>query len=384
MTKKKAILIDRVLEERLEKRLSADKKILIVLGARQVGKTTLLNKIVQKSGKRFTTIDGDNRDFHSVFNHMSIDRLKEVVGNNDLIFIDEAQNLPNIGVNLKLLHDHMPEVKVLVSGSSSFDLAIKTSEPLTGRSITYYLFPISMEELSSIYTPFEIKQKVPKWMVYGLYPAIVTTEDIGEKRILLQELTNAYLYKDVLELANIRNSKKIHKLLRLVALQIGSLVSMHEIGKQLSMSSETVSSYIDILEKAFVLKRLSGYSKNPRKEISKMDKIYFYDLGVRNAIINDFRELELRQDVGAMWENFVFIERLKYIHYHQQYVDQYFWRKYSGVEVDYIELKDQQLDGYEIKWGKKKSRAGASFLADYPHGSYQVIDRDNFLEFVLG
>jgi predicted AAA+ superfamily ATPase len=348
-----------------------------------VGKTTLLKKILQLKDQPHIAIDGDNRDYYEVFEAMSLEKLKEVVGNTDLLFIDEAQNLPNIGVNLKLIHDHLPKIKVLVSGSSSFDLANKIKEPLTGRTLTFYLFPISVEELSLTHTPFELKQKVSQWMTYGLYPEIVETNNNKDKKLLLQELTNAYLYKDVLQLTNIRNSDKIHKLLKLLALQIGSLVSMHELGKQLSMSSETVSAYVDILEKAFVVKRLSGYSNNPKKEISKMDKIYFYDMGVRNAVINDFRDLDSRQDIGAMWENFIIVERLKHLHYHQKHMEQYFWRKYSGVEIDYIEVSNREVKGYEIKWGKKKSRANKSFLTDYPKAHYQLINKDNFLQFIV-
>jgi predicted AAA+ superfamily ATPase len=263
-------------------------------------------------------------------------------------------------------------------------LANHITEPLTGRTQTFQLFPISIQELRKSYTPFEIKENVSNYLLYGMYPEVIQTASVNGKIKLLYELTSAYLYKDVLQLTNIKHSDKIHKLLKLLASQIGNLISMNEIGNTLQMTNETVNHYIDILEKGFIIFRLSGYDGNIRKEITKMNKVYFYDLGIRNALIDSFNSLEIRQDTGALWENFILIERMKKNVYADIFNKKYFWRTYSGAEIDYVEVKDGTLHGYEIKWKNNKVKQPKSWLETYSNTTFQVINNENFIDFVSG
>jgi predicted AAA+ superfamily ATPase len=274
-------------------------------------------------------------------------------------------------------------LQIIVTGSSSFDLANNIREPMTGRTRTFQLFPISIEELNLQKTAFVLKDELESYLLYGMYPEVIELTGKNQKMIHLQELTSAYLYKDILQLSNIKHSDKIHKLLRMLALQVGSLVSIHELAKSLEMSHETVNNYIDLLEKGFIVFRLSGFSRNPRKEITKMNKIYFYDLGVRNMLIDNFNSLTLRQDVGQLWENFLIAERKKKLAYAFSFANTYFWRTYAGAELDYVEETGGQLLGFEFKYKPKKVKAPKAWLDTYDNASFQQINRENFLTFLL-
>ncbi|MEL7123435.1 MAG: DUF4143 domain-containing protein, partial [Bacteroidota bacterium] len=255
--------------------------------------------------------------------------------------------------------------------------------PLTGRTRTYRLFPVAIKELRTQNSRFELNQKLNHFLLFGLYPEVIGLSSVSEKIELLRELTSSYLYKDVLQLSSIKHSDKIYRLLKMLALQLGAPVSLHEIGQALEMSHNTVGNYIDLLEKGFVIFRLGGYSNNLRKEMNKMNKIYFYDLGIRNMLINNFNSLENRLDVGALWENFLIVERMKKLEYEPIFANSYFWRQYSGAELDYVEQKDGQLFGFEFKYGKKKPKPPKSWLATYKEASYQLVNRENYLDFIL-
>jgi len=377
-------MIERILVKSITDTIQQSSKIVVIYGARQVGKTTLVQEILKQLPYKKISINADILKYNEVFASRDLNKMKEVIDQNELLFIDEAQNIKDIGINLKILHDHLPELKIIVTGSSSFELANHITEPLTGRTQTFQLFPISIQELRKSYTPFEIKENVSNYLLYGMYPEVIQTASVNGKIKLLYELTSAYLYKDVLQLTNIKHSDKIHKLLKLLASQIGNLISMNEIGNTLQMTNETVNHYIDILEKGFIIFRLSGYDGNIRKEITKMNKVYFYDLGIRNALIDSFNSLEIRQDTGALWENFILVERMKKNVYADLFNKKYFWRTYSGAEIDYVEVKDGTLHGYEIKWKNNKVKQPKSWLETYSNTTFRVINNENFIDFVGG
>jgi len=330
--------------------------------------------------KNFLEINADELKYHGPFSSRNRISMEEVVGENEILFIDEAQKIPEIGINLKILHDARPDLTIVVTGSSSFDLANSMQEPLTGRTRTFRLYPISVGELLRQMTKFEIRGQVENYLLFGMYPEVLTIADIRRKREHLMELSRAYLYKDILSLANIRNSDKIHRLLQLLALQVGSGVSVNKLANALDLSHETVNHYIDLLEKSFVLYRLSGYSNNLSKEVSKMDKIYFYDTGIRNAILENFSALSLRTDKGALWENFIISERIKMHSYARNHVRSFYWRVYTGAEVDLVEAYDGKLLGYEIKASTKIAKAPKSWSTAYPDSEFHTINMDNWIE----
>ena len=309
--------------------------------------------------------------------------MKLLVEGYELLFIDEAQRIPDVDINLKLLHDSLPQLKIVATGSSSFDLANQVKEPLTGRTWTFTLFPVALRELSDQYNAFELQQKLPEYLVYGTYPEIFSLPNRKDKIQYLNELCSSYLYKDILEISSIRHTSKINDLLRLLAFQVGSQVSLSELGASLSMSKETVISYLNLLEQSFIIFRLPGFSRNLRKEVTKMDKIYFYDLGIRNTIINQLNALDQRDDAGLLWENMMIVERKKKLAYDSIYGGSYFWRTYTGAELDYVEERDGQLYGYEFEYGKRKAKAPRSWLDTYTNASYQCVNPDNFHSFVI-
>ncbi len=327
-------------------------------------------------------INADEQKYIDVLSSRDLNKMKLLVEGYELLFIDEAQRIPDIGINLKILHDQLPELKIITTGSSSFSLANQVKEPLTGRTWTYTLFPIALHELKDKYNPFEMREKLHEFLIYGLYPEVFSLPNAKDKALYLNELCASYLYKDILEISSVKYTSQIHNLLRLLAFQVGSEVSMNELGRALSMSKDTVTSYIDLLEQAFVLFRLSSFSRNLRKEITKMDKIYFYDLGVRNTLINNMNPLNLRDDAGKLWENFLVMERKKRLAYQFDITNTYFWRTYTGAELDYVEEKNGQLHGYEFKFGKCKGRAPKTWTETYRGASYACINQDNFYEFV--
>jgi len=290
-------------------------KIVIIYGARQVGKTTLANQIITKLDLKTLKINADERKYNDVLSSCDLAKLKSLVAGYELLFIDEAQRIENIGVNLKILADNLKDLKIIVTGSSSFDLANKIKEPLTGRTWTYNLYPLSFLELSESYNQFELKELLDNFLIFGAYPEIFTSENMKDKKKLLEEITQSYLYKDILELDSIKKSDKLYKLLKLLAWQIGQEVSLTELSNSLDLSYKVVEKYIELLEKSFVIYRLSAFSKNLRKEVSKKNKIYFYDLGIRNALIDNLKPISDRNDLGQLFENFLISERLKKLSY---------------------------------------------------------------------
>lgn len=376
-------MISRAISEMFIRYITDFHKVIILYGARQVGKTTLIKVLGSQLEKKVLYINADQKKYQDVLSSQDLDMMDSLIGDHDVLFIDEAQNIKNIGINLKLLHDERPNLKIIATGSSSFELANQIKEPLTGRTITLKLYPISVMELRTQVSDFDIKDNLESYLLYGMYPEVLGIIGANNKINHLRELASAYLYKDILQLSNIKHSDKLYKLLQLLAFQIGNLVSVHEIAKHLGLSQDTVSDYIDLLEKGFILTRLSGLSKNPHKEISKMDKIYFNDLGIRNLLIENFNPLELRQDTGAIWENFLFIERQKFMEYTGHHANIYFWRLYSGAELDYVEEHSGRYDGYEFKWGGRKSREPKSWLSIYDQSHYTQINRDNWMQFVV-
>lgn len=375
-------MIKRILEKQIIKRLIKTKKSVILYGPRQVGKTTLAKSIIEKIGLKTLFINADDKIYNDVLSSQDLNKIDGLISGYQLIFIDEAQKIENIGINMKLIIDSHPEIRILATGSSSFDLSNKVSEPLTGRVWTYTLFPISCEELIDESSEFECNRDLENHLLYGSYPELFRYKNLKDKVAYLKQLTNSYLYKDILEYADIKYADKINKLLRLIALQIGSEVSLSELGNSLDISKETVVRYLDLLEKSFVIYTLRGFSRNLRKEVTKMNKIYFIDLGVRNSIIENFNSLELRNDCGALWENFLIIERMKKNQYHQNFVSPYFWRLNTGAEMDYIEDGDGKLIAYEFKFGKKNSKSKESWLKNYPGSTFKLINQKNYLDFL--
>jgi len=365
----------------LEKLKSSDKGV-IIYGARQTGKTTLVKEVVAKLGLKTLTVNGDQSRHVDVLSSRDLTKIKNLVTGYQLLFVDEAQRIPEVGLNLKIIRDELPDLKLIVTGSSSLDLASRISEPLTGRMWVYKLYPISVLELGELFNDFELDSQLEQRLIYGSYPEIFNLEGSEVRREYLQVLLDAYLYRDLLELGGLKNSAKIRDLLKLLAFQIGSEVSLTELGSTLEMGKDTVSRYIDFLEKSYVIFRLSGFSRNLRKEVGKMDKIYFYDLGVRNILIDNLKPVKDRNDTGQLWENFILVERIKKQAYLGNPAAGYFWRTYTGAELDYIEEKEGKLIGYEFKYADKKIRAPVSWINTYQGASFQLVNRSNWLRFV--
>lgn len=376
-------MFQRAIFQQVKQDLSSSDKIIIIYGPRQVGKTTLVRRLIAELPFKSLEINADLRIYNDILSSRDLDKMKELVGKNELLFIDEAQNIPNIGINLKILHDSLPTLKIIVTGSSSFELANQVQEPLTGRTWTYRMYPIALQEFQAEKTDFELKNELEILLRFGMYPEVLQLEGNDSKIRYLQELSAAYLYKDILQLSSIRHADKIVKLLKLLAFQVGSEVSLHELGKSLEMSHDTVNNYIDLLEKGFILFRLGGFSRNLRKEVNKMTKVYFYDTGIRNMLIENFNPLDLRQDVGGLWENFLVAERKKKIAYQRLLGSSYFWRTYTGAELDYVEERDGQLFGFEFKWKAGNAKAPTTWTETYQNSSYQLVNKDNFLDFLI-
>lgn len=358
-------------------------KALIIYGPRQVGKTTLLENFLSTTSLKYKLDSGDNIKTQMIVSSNDFDSIKEYAEGYELIAIDEAQKIPHIGEGLKILVDQLPNIRVIATGSSSFELAGQVGEPLTGRKITLTLYPISQIELHELHNKHELQDKLTTWLIYGAYPEVVATKTKTEKIRLLNEITGSYLLKDILELEKVKSSKILLDLLRLLAFQIGNEVSLTEIAQQLAIDYKTVARYLDLFEKSFVVFNLRGFSRNLRKEMTKKSKYYFYDIGLRNAVISNFNSLESRDDIGSLWENFLIIERLKKQTYKNIYANNYFWRTWDGKEVDFIEEREGKLFGYEFKWGKKSTKIPEEWLKTYPNAEFKIINKENYLEFVL-
>lgn len=359
-------------------------KVLIIYGARQVGKTTLVKSFLEQSGLSYQFYTGDDLSFSSDFSKCELQKIKQIVTGIDLLVIDEAQKIENVGTALKLVVDHFPDKYVIVTGSSSFDLANSTEEPLTGRKNIITLFPISLKEIHQTTTPYELDKQIENFLIYGSYPEVVTTENIRQKENRITEIKNSYLIKDILEFQRLKRPHVILDLLKLIAFQIGNQVSTVELGKQLGLDKKTVQRYLDLLEKSFVLVPLSGFSRNLRKEVSKMKMYYFMDLGIRNAVIANFNTLNLRNDVGQLWENYMLIERMKRNAYQNRSVNYYYWRTYDQKEIDLIEESGGILNGFEFKFNpKSKVKSPEEWLNSYKNAEFNIISQENYQEFLL-
>lgn len=371
--------INRDLERNIEGWLFKG-KIIILYGARQVGKTTLAKKLLKKHGQLSDYFNCEIASIRQALEKEDPISLRKFLGDGRLVVLDEAQKVKNIGLILKLLNDTYPDTQIIATGSSSFDLANKINEPLTGRALEFTLYPFSLRELKNFYKNYELDGQLENLLIYGLYPEVVKS-GLPDARQLLDNLSNKYLYQDILIFNRIKKSGLIVKLLQLLALQIGNEVSINELAVNLQCSRDTVVNYLDILEKAFIIFRLRAYNRNQRKEITKKQKIYFVDLGIRNSLISRYNELAVRDDTGALWENFCVSERLKKIQADNLSCQKYFWRTIDQKEVDYAEEYNDRLDGYEFKWGKGKASAPKEFLA-YKNSSVSLINRDNYKDFL--
>ncbi|MDO9128339.1 MAG: ATP-binding protein [Anaerolineales bacterium] len=376
------MIIHRLLLSQLQNSLMPG-KVTVLYGPRQVGKTTLATELLKSVTIPYKFINADELTYREVLASQSRQRLGELLGDHRLLVIDEAQRVPDIGLNLKILVDSFPNVSILATGSASFDLASKISEPLTGRKLTFSLYPVSYAELRQAFGDFEVKQQLERWLVWGGYPAVVTTESPPMRERLLGELTGSYLYRDILELEGIRRSEKIVDLLRLLAFQIGQEVSLAEVASSLAVNHKTVERYLDLLEKVFVIFKVRGFSRNLRKEISKNSRYYFYDNGVRNSLIQNFNPLALRNDVGQLWENFLMVERMKANHYASRATNTYFWRTYDQKEIDCVEERGGRLYGYEFKWkGEMRKATRKEFIETYPGAEVSIVTPENFETFL--
>lgn len=357
-------------------------KVIVIYGARRSGKTTLLKEFLKDITEPYTLVTGEDITIQSYLSNQSVEKLKAFVGRINLLVIDEAQKIPQIGINLKLIVDHMPDVRIIATGSSAFDLAQSTGEPLTGRKFTLKLFPLAQLEIGQMEKPYETEANLENRLIYGSYPEIVLMPDNRGRKQYLKEIVSSYLYKDILELDGVRHSAKIIRLLQLIAFQIGKEVSLSELGTSLGMSKNTVERYLDLLEKAFVVHRLTGFSRNLRNEITKNCRYYFLDNGIRNALINNFNLLDQRNDAGELWENYIIIERLKRQEYLGETANNFFWRTYTKHELDFVEEREGRLFGYEIKWGKTKPRAPKEWMSAYPEACFDLINKENYLKFI--
>jgi hypothetical protein len=354
---------------------------MLIYGPRQVGKTTLVKQLGKMSGLRVKYLSADLNENELLLVQRDLKTLTNLTEGYQLLIIDEAQRVQDIGLVLKILYDEMPNLKVIATGSSSFEMANQTAEPLTGRKTVFHLLPFSLGEVILGRNKYELDQQLEELLIFGMYPEVFTAS-AKQKSILLGEICDSYLYMDVLQLTNVKYTAKIKDLLRLLAFQVGQLVSLNELSQTLSINRETVERYIDLLEKAFVIFRLPAYNRNLRKEIAKMDKIYFYDTGIRNYLIDNLKPLHLRSDLGNLWENFVVAERRKQLLYNRKMVHAYFWRTYTGAEIDYVEEGEDGLMGFEIKISKEKVKSPKLWQEEYK-GGFQLINRRNYLDILL-
>jgi len=375
------MIIHRKLEETVMGKIGTN-KVILILGTRRVGKTYLINRVCERVTGKKLLLNAEDFDVQEVLKKRTVANYQRLINDTALLIIDEAQAIPEIGSILKLIIDSHPNLTIIATGSSSLDLVNTTGEPLTGRQYSYNLYPIAQLELGT--NPINIQADLEERLIIGSYPEIFQLKNRKEKEFYLRELIMSYLLKDILSYSGIRQSHKLMDLLRLIAYQIGSEVSYNEISNQLGINKVTVENYLDLLQKVFILFKLPSYSTNQRKEISKGVKWYYYDNGIRNAIINDFRPISLRNDMGMLWENYVISERVKFNAYNQTGSQLYFWRNYLQREIDLIEVKDNRIYAYEIKYGKEsKVKIPLAFKTAYPDADFQKIDSDNYLDFIM-
>ena len=374
-------IINRKISSRVKKAVLGEKAVVILYGPRQAGKTTLIKSLLSGLGKEYEYFTGDDLFAQNIFSRNELEFLK---GNlkSEILVIDEAQKIENIGTTLKLIFDNL-SVKIIASGSASFDLANKLNEPLTGRTKTFWLYPLAYLEVCNKYQKMAPDTALEEMLRFGMYPKIHTLKGAKEKEDYLYEYLNNYLYKDILLFAGVRKPKKVVDLLTLLALQIGKEVSIRELVQNLAISQKAVEGYLDILEKMFVIVNLRGFSRNLRKEVSRTSKYYFADVGLRNALIRNFNSLNLRSDTGDLFENWFIVEKIKAANILEKEANFYFWRTYDQQEIDLIEERGGKLYGYEMKWKKKGVRKPAEWLETYTNSSFETVNRENFAKFLV-
>jgi uncharacterized protein len=373
--------IERALYQQVVDHLKPN-KVNIITGTRRVGKTFLVQKIIADTPYKVFMLEGEDIDTQNLLSQQSIANYQRLFSDYELLVIDEAQAIPEIGKKLKLIVDHVKGLRIIATGSSAFDLAQQSGEPLTGRAYFHNLYPIAQRELLPIENALETRQRLEERIIYGSYPELFQLNTLKEKESYLKDLVNAYLLKDIPAFEGVRNAEKVKDLLRLIAYQVGKEVSLQELGVALNISKNTVEKYLDLLSKVFILRRIGGFSKNLRKEITKSTRWYFYDNGVRNAVINDLRPLALRTDTGELWENYLISERIKTLNYANRHVDFYFWRTYDQQEIDWLEMENGGLSAFEFKWKDERVKVPVAFGNAYPEASFQLVNRDNYLDFI--
>lgn len=358
-------------------------KVVVIYGPRRVGKTTLVNNYLKSVKEKFLSDSGDNIITRKILSSSDFSRILPYSDQADLIFLDEAHLIPGVGQGLKIIVDQRPEKKIIATGSSAFELSGQVGEPLVGRKWTLTLYPLSQFELQKLFSAYELRQKLPEYLIYGSYPEVITAETREKKIKILREIAASYLFKDLLTFEGIKGSNFAHNLTKLLAFQVGNEVSLNELAQTLRVNIKTVQRYLDLLEKSFIIKSLTPFSRNLRDEIKSKTKYYFLDNGIRNAIVSQFNDLDMRNDIGGLWENFLVAERLKFQQYAPVYANNYFWRTWEQQEIDWVEEREGKLSGFEFKWSAdKKSKGGKIFLETYPGASLKIISPENYLEFI--
>ena len=374
--------LEREILKKIKKALKPN-KVLLLFGARRTGKTEILKKILKHTQDKYLLLNGDDFSTHELLENATIENYKIIFSKIKLLAIDEAQKIPEIGKKLKLAVDNIEGLKIIATGSSVFDLSNKLGEPLTGRKISFILFPFAQMEYSKYENIIETKNRLDLRLIYGNYPELINYKDKNDKALYLKEILNSYLLKDILEYDGIKNSDKILDLLRLIAYQLGAEVSLNELSNKLGIHKDTVARYLDLLSKLFVIFKIQGFSRNLRKEVTKMSRWYFYDNGIRNVLINNLNDLKYRNDIGMLWENYIISERVKYQNYNQMLVSNYFWRTYQQQEIDWIEDREGKLFAYEFKWNpKKKVKIPSAWKDNYKESEFKVINPDNYLQWI--
>jgi predicted AAA+ superfamily ATPase len=372
-------MIERILEKQILAKINK-KKAIILMGPRQVGKTTLLKSLFEKSTE-IIWLNGDEPDIQSIFENISSKRLEAIIGNKKMIIIDEAQRIPEIGLKMKLITDQLLNVQLIATGSSAFELSNKLNEPLTGRKWEFKMYPISFQEMVNHHGLLNEIRLLPHRLIYGFYPDVVNHP--GNEKEILKQLSDSYLYKDLLMIDQIKKPSALVKLLQALALQIGSQVSYHELAQICGLDGKTIEKYMMLLEQSYIIFRLTSFSRNQRNELKKSRKVYFFDNGIRNSLIANFEQIENRTDIGALWENYLVSERVKYLAYQQKWVNNWYWRTTEQQEIDYVEEENGQLSAYEFKWNPKaKGSIPNSFKKTYPTATINIIHRENFEQFL--
>ena len=372
-------MIERILEKQILAKINTNKAI-ILLGSRQVGKTTLLKSLFENSSETIW-LNADEPDIQAIFANISSKRFEAIIGNKKMIIIDEAQRIPDIGLKMKLITDQLPSIQIIATSSSAFELSNKLNEPLTGRKWEFKMYPISFQEMVNHHGLLNEIRLLPHRLVYGFYPDLVNHQ--GNEKEILKQLSDSYLYKDLLMMDQIKKPPALVKLLQALALQIGSQVSYHELAQKCGLDGKTVEKYMMLLEQSYIIFRLASFSRNQRNELKKSRKVYFFDNGIRNSLIANFEHIEIRTDIGALWENYLVSERIKYLAYQQKWVNNWYWRTTEQQEIDYVEEENGQLSAFEFKWNPKtKGSVPISFRKTYPAATINWIHRENFETFL--